>query len=83
MHSDGILARVHGLRFGDSLFLTGGSAGVQPVSCDHAQHDAVTSISRLAIIVPLVLYLAVVIGVAMLIFSMFREVMIQPIQDLL
>ena len=31
----------------------------------------------------LVLYLAVVIGVAMLIFSMFHEVMIQPIQDLL
>jgi hypothetical protein len=43
----------------------------------------VASISRLAIIVPLVLYLAVVIGVAMLIFSMFHEVMIQPIQDLL
>lgn len=50
---------------------------------DQAQHDAVTSISRLAIIVPLVLYLAVVIGVAMLIFSMFREVMIQPILELL
>ncbi|MDP7396384.1 MAG: type II secretion system F family protein [Lentisphaeria bacterium] len=50
---------------------------------DHAQHDAVTSISRLAIIVPLVLYLAVVIGVAMMIFSMFYEVMIKPIQDLL
>tara|TARA_B100000809_G_scaffold133847_1_gene131543 strand:- start:5922 stop:6902 length:981 start_codon:yes stop_codon:yes gene_type:complete len=50
---------------------------------DQAQHDAVTSISRLAIILPMVLYLAVVIGVAMLIFSMFREVMIQPILDLL
>ena len=40
-------------------------------------------LARLAIILPMVLYLAVVIGVAMLIFSMFREVMIQPILDLL
>ena len=50
---------------------------------EHAQHDAVTSITRLAIIVPLVLYMAIVIGVAMMIFSMFRELLIQPILDLL
>ena len=50
---------------------------------DQAQHDAVTSITRLAIIVPMVLYLAIVIAVAMLIFSMFHELLIQPIQDLL